>query len=545
MQRFLNLSTRSKLFSAFVLMSVLALATLVFAHHAISALRQSQRTLFEAEMANVVELKDIRANHNAIRSDVALMMLPGSAPRLQGLREDVEARNREVQSDLASIAARGGSVLEKRDLLREFDAVQKASIELRDTQILPLLARGRADEARELFTGVQIERDRRLATLADELIAHATRSAQESMLASERAGTEATRWLLVLAVLALLASAALTILLARALATPLQALSQAAERLAAGDLAVELPADTRKDETGVLNRSFHRMIERLREMMREIGDGVTVLASSASEITASTAQVAAGSAQTASAVAETSATAEEVKQTAKLSSDKALQVQEAAQKSVTASQGGLQAIEDSVAALHQLRQQMDETAQSILRLADQGMAIGEIMATVNDLADQSNLLSVNAAIEAARAGEEGAGFRVVAQEIRSLAEQSKQATVQVRALLGNIQKATGSAVMSTEQASKSVRSGVELSEAAARSIRTMAAMIQESAQAAAQIAASAQQQSVGMDQVAYAMQNIHQASTQNVAASRQTESAAQDLQQLGLRLKNVVAQYRA
>jgi methyl-accepting chemotaxis protein len=194
--------------------------------------------------------------------------------------------------------------------------------------------------------------------------------------------------------------------------------------------------------------------------------------------------------------------------------------------------------------MRQIREQMDSVAQSILKLADQGMAIGEIIATVNDLADQSNLLSVNAAIEAARAGEEGAGFRVVAQEIRSLAEQSKQATVQVRAMLGEIQKATASAVMTTEQAGKVVRSGVALSESAAQSIRSMVASINESAQAAAQIAASAQQQAVGMDQVAYAMQNINQASAQNVAASRQTEAAAQNLQSLGLRLKAVVGQYQ-
>jgi methyl-accepting chemotaxis protein len=544
MQRYLDLSTRAKLLSAFILLSLLAAATIGFAHQAISGLRQSQRNLFEVEMANVADLRDIRADHHAIRANVALMMLPGSSARLDALREEVQSLNREVQTELTRVAGRGGSVEEKRDLLREFETVQAASIQLRDTQILPLLTRGRQDEARELFVGVQLERDRRLAKIADDLIAHATRAASESVVASEQAGANATRWLLALAILAFVLSAALTLLLARVLATPLQQLSQAAERVAAGNLAVELLAETRQDETGVLNRSFHRMMERLREMMREIGDGVAVLASSASQITASTAQVAAGSAETAAAVAQTSATAEEVKQTAKLSSDKALQVQEAAQKSVDASRIGLQAMEDTSAALHQLRQQMDDMAQNILRLADQGVAIGEIIATVNDLADQSNLLSVNAAIEAARAGEEGAGFRVVAQEIRSLAEQSKQATVQVRALLGDIQKATGSAVMSTEQATKAVRSGVELSESAARSIRSMTVTIQESAQAAAQIAASAQQQAVGMDQVAYAMQNIHQASTQNVAASRQTESAAQGLQQLGLRLKGVVEQYQ-
>lgn len=544
MMGYLNLSTRAKLFSAFGLMSVLAAATILFAYQALSAMRESQRKLFDVEMANVADLKDIRADHHAIRASVAQLMLAGNASRAEALRDDIQARNREVQAQLARVAERKGSNQDKRELLREFETIQSASIQLRDTQILPLVARERLDEARQLFTGVQLERDRRLGAIADDLITHSTRSAAASVADSERQAADAMRWLLAIAVLTFLAGIGLTMLLAKVLAEPLQVLSRAAERVSAGDLSVELLQDGRQDETGVLTRTFRQMMERLRDMMREIGDGVAVLASSASEITASTAQVAASSAQTASAVAETSATAEEVKQTAKVAADKAQQVQDAAQKTVEASQDGLHAMDDSIAAMQQIRQQMDSMAQSILRLADQGMAIGEIIATVNDLADQSNLLSVNAAIEAARAGEEGAGFRVVAQEIRSLAEQSKQATVQVKALLGEIQKATGSAVMSAEQASKAVRSGVELSEGAARSIRSMASIVQQSAQAAAQIAASAQQQAVGMDQVAYAMQNIHQASAQNVAASRQTETAAQDLQQLGLRLKGVVEQYQ-
>jgi methyl-accepting chemotaxis protein len=544
MQGLLNLSTRGKLFTAFVLMSLFAAGTVLFAYYALSSMRDTQHLLFEVEMANRSDVKDLRAEHHAIRANMALMMLAGNASRLEALREDTQARTRLVQQELARIAERHGSLAQKRDLLREMETIQAASIQLRDTQIIPLVLRGKLEEALELFTGVQLERDRRMNVIAKELIAESERTSAEAVARSERMAGDSMRWLLAIAVASLLTGIVFTLVLEKVLAEPMRALSQAAQRIAAGELTAELPPDGRKDETGVLARSFRQMVERLREMMREIGEGVTVLASSASEITASTAQVAASSAQTASAVAQTSATAEEVKQTAKVAADKAQQVQDAAQKSVTASQTGLQAMDDSIVALQQIRDQMEAMVQSIMRLADQGMAIGEIIATVNDIADQSNLLSVNAAIEAARAGDEGAGFRVVAQEIRSLAEQSKQATVQVKSLLGEIQKATGSAVMSTEQASKAVRSGVELSESAAQSLRSMANSIHESAQAAAQIAASAQQQAVGMDQVAYAMQNIHQASAQNVAASRQTESAAQGLQQLGLRLKGAVEQYQ-
>lgn len=545
MQRYLNLSTRAKLFTAFLVMSLFTAVAIVFAYHALDTMTRTQEHLFHVETANVADLKDTRAAHYQIRAIVARMLGTTQVGQLEGLADEVKVLNREVETRLNRIAGRDGSIAAHRDLLREFQAVQDASIQLRDAQILPLLLHGKGDEARELFYGVQVERDKRLGAMADQLVDDATRDAAGSVAASEQAAEATMRVLLAIAVLALLTGAALALLLSRVLAGPLQALSALAERVSAGDLTAEPPLDTRTDEAGVLGRSFRHMIVRLRQAMNEIGDGVAVLASSASQISASTTQVAASSAQTASAVAETSATAEEVKQTARVASDKAAQVQDVAQRTVAASDGGLHSMNQVIESMHEVRQHMDSLAQVILRLADQGVAIGEIIATVNDLADQSNLLSVNAAIEAARAGEEGAGFRVVAQEIRSLADQSKQATVQVKGLLGEIQKATSDAVLTTEQTNKVVRRGVDLSEGATRSLRGMAAAIHESVQAAAQIAASAQQQAVGMDQIAYAMQNINEASAQNVASSRQAEAAAQGLQELGARLKGVVAQYAA
>ena len=143
---------------------------------------------------------------------------------------------------------------------------------------------------------------------------------------------------------------------------------------------------------------------------------------------------------------------------------------------------------------------------------------------------------MNAAIEAAKAGEQGKGFVVVAQEVKSLAEQSKQATGQVRTILSDIQKATSSAVLAAEQGAKAVDAGVRQSAVAGDSIRVLSESINEAAQAATQIAASSQQQMVGMDQVAQAMENIKQASLQNVAGTKQAEGAAKNLHELGQQL---------
>jgi len=287
-----------------------------------------------------------------------------------------------------------------------------------------------------------------------------------------------------------------------------------------------------------------RAEENLRRVMQEVQESVNVLAPASSEILATTTQVATSAVETATAVTETTATVEEVKQTTLVANQKAQYVADIANKTAQASQVGRKSVEEAIEVMNRIREQMESIAESIVGLSEQSQMIGEIIASVNDLAEQSNLLAVNAAIEAARAGEQGRGFAVVAQEVRSLAEQSKQATAQVRGILGDIQKATGAAVLATEQGSKAVEAGVKQSGQAGDSIRILAESIGEAAQASTQIAASSQQQLIGMDQIMMAMENIKQASNQNVTGTRQTESAAQNLHGLGLKLKGLVEQYK-
>ena len=367
------------------------------------------------------------------------------------------------------------------------------------------------------------------------------------------------------------------------IAGPLTALTAAADRIADGEINVELANASRDDEVGVLVNAFQRMcgslnvlagrarqiaegdltaqieprserdvlgsafasmVAELRRLMQELSEVVNVLASSASEIMASTAQLAASAAQTATAVTETTTTVEEVKQTARISSEKAKVVAGESQKAVGIARGGRIAVEQTIEGMGQIRQQMGAVAESILSLSAQSRAIGEIISSVDDLAAQSKLLAVNAAIEAAKAGEEGKGFSVVAQEVKSLAEQSKQATTQVRGILNDIQKATSNAVMATEQGSKAVEAGVRQSNDSAESIGTLAENIAGAAEAASQIAASSQEQFIGMDQVALAMENIKVASTQTVASTRQAETAAQQLHVLGKKLKQLIERFK-
>ena len=277
-----------------------------------------------------------------------------------------------------------------------------------------------------------------------------------------------------------------------------------------------------------------------RTIDRQLRETITQLAASSAQILSTTTQVASGAVETATAVNQTTTTVEEVKQTVKISTEKARQVSDIAQETTQVSKSGQQAVEELIDGMDRIRAQTSSTADTIARLSEQSQAIGEIIATVNDLAEQSNLLAVNASIEAAKAGEHGRGFSVVAQEVKSLAEQSRQATAQVRSILNDIQKATGLAVMATDLSGKAVEDGTRQSGAAGSAIQTLTQNIETAAQAALQIAASSQQQLVGMDQVALAMENIKQASVQNMAGTKQAEIAAQNLHEIGVRLKLLV-----
>ncbi len=318
-------------------------------------------------------------------------------------------------------------------------------------------------------------------------------------------------------------------------------MSEVGHQIALGNLAVAVKPRSEKD---VLGQSMTTMVSNMRQHLEAINQGISALTVAASEIMATSTQIASGATQTASAVAETTATIEELRQTIHLSSQKAKEVSDYSNKTAQVSLDGKNAVDATRDGMSRIRQQMDSIAESIVKLSEQNQAIGSIIAAVNDMADQSNLLAVNASIEAAKAGEQGKGFAVVAQEVRNLAEQSKQATGQVRLILNDIQKAISTAVMATEQGGKVVEVGVNQSSEAGDSIRLLAEAVSSSAQASVQIVAATNEQLVGMDQVAQAMESIKQASDQNVFGIRQVETAIHNLNGLGQNLKEMVEHYK-
>jgi methyl-accepting chemotaxis protein len=318
-------------------------------------------------------------------------------------------------------------------------------------------------------------------------------------------------------------------------------------RVAQGDLSARLTLYT--DEGGddplvVLGHNLNETISSLQMMIHQVRDAAAGLSSATSEILAATQQQVSGSSEQSAAISQTTTTVSELKTIAEQSVARAQEVADASQRTVEVSRTGRQAVQETIGSMREIKLRVEGIAENILALSEQTQQIGEIIATVSDIAAQSNILALNASVEAARAGEYGKGFAVVAVEVRNLAEQSRQATAQVKAILSDIQRATNATVMATEEGTKGVDEGVQLAAQAGEAIEQLAEVIEGSAQAATQMVAGGRQQSTGVEQVAVAMQSINQATVQSLESTRQTEKAARELSELARTLTETVQQYQ-
>jgi methyl-accepting chemotaxis protein len=351
-------------------------------------------------------------------------------------------------------------------------------------------------------------------------------------------------FLVAISIVIIILAAALSFVLTKAIVNPVSRLIDITKKIAAGDLTVELEAEKRGDEIGELFKNFRDMILALNEQINITSQAINNISSFASQSSSTAKELAASAQEAFSAVSETTSTMEEVRQTSKVINQKAESVAEIASNSIELTEIGTKSAEDFFATMNAIREQMDFIANSIVKLSEQSQTIGMIISTVNEISNQSNLLAVNASIEAAKAGDYGKGFAVVAQEVRSLAEQSREATAQIRTILGDIQRSITSAVMATEQGKNAVDSGVRQSKDARESLKAMAEGVSNASEAALQIQISIKEQSIGIEQVAIAMENIKKATEQIAESARQSDLLSTNLNELGSSLKELVSKFK-
>lgn len=490
----------------------------------VGGLAARQRTLTQRYMKDVLlagmgQPSEHEATARLLKESAAVLLDGGQLPGAEttGLQGEMPAsRDGEIRAKLSEqqTLIRAVEIEAGRYLALAANDPRRAE-KLKDTQAALLLLQQSADHLMRLYSR---DRDTRL--------------------------NQAIFWQALGGVAAALAGMTISLLISRQIADPLAACADAAREISRGNLRQSLLKVTSADELGVLQESFNDMLTSLREIALQSRTVCENLTLAAAQILTSTQEQAAGTKQQAAAVQEITTTVEQINLSSKQVAERSRQVAGTADAVAQSGHAGLQAVHEASVGMEAIREQAESVAENIIALSERTQAVGEVIATVNDIAEQSNLVALNAAIEAADARESGRRFSVVANEIKNLADQSKEATAQVRGILEQTQKGINTSVMLTEEALKRVESGRERTNVSEQVIRQMANNIQESVQAFQQIVGATNQQQIGLEQVTQALHEIRQASQQTAATTGQLEKAAVELTRLGELLAKTLEKYK-
>jgi methyl-accepting chemotaxis protein len=354
---------------------------------------------------------------------------------------------------------------------------------------------------------------------------------------------EAQLRLLWVTVLAALAAIGVAYAVVHRIIDPLRRLTHIATRVVEGDLTQKVDVSS-NDEIGEMASAFGKMLGSLKEAVSALQDSVRLLKEAGNNLSLSTSEQGETITRQATALQETQVTAQEIKQTSLLAAQKAEAVLRLTEQADAVSSSGEQALESTLGGLTDIRAQVEEIAQKIAQLSERTAQIGGITQTVKDLADQSNMLALNAAIEAVRSGEHGKGFAVVAREIRSLADQSIQATNRVREILEDISGSIRGAVAITERGSQKIEGGLGQVKQSGENLRQLSNIVKDNSSAVRQIAAAVSQQNAGITQIFSAVTDQTKMMDETMRRLETTTAAAGVLQDLSERVSVVVRRFQ-
>lgn len=346
-----------------------------------------------------------------------------------------------------------------------------------------------------------------------------------------------------IAALALLLGAVAAWIITRQIVTPLQHVLKDVDRIASGDLSQDLEVN-RRDELGQLQRSLQKMTTSLRELIGGIGASVIQIASAAEELSAVTEQTSVGvnsqkveTDQVATAMNEMTSTVQEVARNAEEASDAAAAADRQAQE-------GDKVVGEAVAQIERLAIEVGNSTVAMSNLREESDKIGGVLDVIKAVAQQTNLLALNAAIEAARAGEAGRGFAVVADEVRSLAQRTQQSTEEIEKLISSLQSGTLEVSAVLESSRILTDSSVELTRRAGASLENITRTVSTIQLMNQQIASAAEQQSAVAEEINRSVLNVRDISEQTAGASDETAASSIELARLGHELDDLVKRFR-
>lgn len=314
-------------------------------------------------------------------------------------------------------------------------------------------------------------------------------------------------------------------------------------RFANGDLTIELSSD-RNDEIGKLFEGFNSSVKNIRELIGQVAQNVSSTAETSVKISSSSEQMAADAQEQSARTSEIASAVEEMTKTILETTRHSSQAAEAAKHGGEIAFEGGKVVDETIAGMDRIAEVVSKSAATVKTLGKSSEQIGEIIQVIDDIADQTNLLALNAAIEAARAGEQGRGFAVVADEVRKLAERTTKATKEIAAMIKQIQTDTNDAVNSIDIGNKEVQKGKRLADKAGESLKEIINSTREINDMIMQVAAASEQQSTTAEEVSKNIEAINNVIQESALGVQQIASASIDLNEMTENLQKLISKFK-
>ncbi len=537
--RNMNIAPRALL--GFALIGVLMLGLGIFSLMQMNNIRQAGVTIEQISVPSIKALDELTALNLRLRTLSFRLLLNREAQSQQEILNLLEQRNGQIDNarrtyePLIAAADERAAYEQYVQLLNQYRQLE--------SRMRSLSQADKTEELRALINTEVQANSEQINQVMDSLVRINTDQTRETNATA--ASQYGTAFALVIGLL--VAATVLTFLcaflLTRSIVKPIDDALKAAEQIADGDLTHSINADG-TDEAARLLRAMARMQDKLRETLHQISGSATQLASAAEELNAVTDESARGLQQqnneieqAATAVTEMTSAVEEVARNA-------VSTSEASSDASRSAGDGRDLVMETVGAIERMSGDVQATAKLITHLAEQSRDIGKVLDVIRGLADQTNLLALNAAIEAARAGEAGRGFAVVADEVRALAHRTQQSTSEIERMIGSIQGGTTEAVESMRTSTERAESTLNIAKGAGLALDTIAGAVAQINERNLVIASAAEEQAQVAREVDRNLVNINDLSVQSATGAHQTSAASAELSRLAVDLNGLVARFR-
>jgi len=530
-----------KLVSGFVLVALIAGIVGFIGTSKIHMLAKEAEEMFTHNTEPLEEFAMVAIAFQKGRVNIRGMILDDNPQRAQANAKNIEKLDGEIDTLLTTFAKTletddGKKQLATlRSLIKEYAPVR--------AEIITATLDGDRETALDIMRTQGLSFEKKIDESIKKLLETTIAAAKKRNELNAATARSATIQMAVFAFIGMVVAVVLGLLVARQITAPLRKVVEFAQAIAQGDLTHHLAID-QEDETGQLAEAVNGMADRLNSLISGVAENAALVAAAAGQLTANAEQMATGAEEVATQAGTVATASEEMAATStEIAANCSAAADEARRASETAGKGS-EVIRHTVREMTNIAERVRETAKAVESLGARSDQIGEIIGTIEDIADQTNLLALNAAIEAARAGEQGRGFAVVADEVRALAERTTRATREIGAMIKAIQQETRGAVISMEQGVNEVERGTLEAAESGKALEAILEQVGAVTMQVNQIATAAEQQTATTTEITG---NIHQITdvVQGTArGAQETAAAARQLSDLSGELQHLIGQFR-